>query len=67
MWSEELQKQTKEFFKTIPIACVKYSGDLHCGVCAVIEGKYIITEHSTDTKYEFDSIEALIEAGWAID
>jgi len=67
MWSEELQMQTKDHFEKMPFACMKHFGDLRFGVCALIDGKYVITEHTTNVKYKFNSVNALIEDGWAID
>lgn len=67
MWSDELQKQTREYFEKMPTACMKHFGDLRFGTCVLIEGEYAITEHNTNAKHKFDSIEALIENGWVID
>ena len=51
----------------MPFACMKHFGDSRFGVCALIKDKYVITEHTTNVKYKFDSVKALIESGWAID
>lgn len=67
MWSDELQKQTREYFEKMPAACVKHFGDLRFGTCMLIKGGYVITEHNTNAKHQFDSIEALIKDGWALD
>jgi hypothetical protein len=67
VWSEALQSQTKEYFKKMPIACMKHFDDLRFGVCVLLNGEYIIIENSTQSEYKFDSVEALIEKGWAID
>jgi len=67
MWSEELQNQTREHFETMPMAFMKHFGDLRFGACVLIKGEYVITEHNTNTKHKFDSIEALIQNGWVID
>ncbi len=67
MWTEELQKQTKEHFVKLPIARMKHFGDLRFGTGALKDGKYIIIEDNVDEKYEYDTIEELINDGWAID
>lgn len=67
MWSDELQQQTKEYFEKMPFALMKYFGDSRFGVCTLIKGEYIITDSDTNIKYKFDSIDALIKEGWAID
>lgn len=67
MWSDELQKQTREYFKKMPASSVKHFNDLCFGTCMLIKGEYVITEHNTNAKHKFDSIEALIQNGWVID
>jgi hypothetical protein len=46
---------------------MKHFDDLRFGVCVLLNGEYIIIENSTQSEYKFDSVEALIEKGWAID
>ena len=67
MWSEELQKKTKEYFAEMPIARMKYFGDSRFGTGALKDGKYIIIEDKVDEKHEYNSIDELINDGWAID
>ena len=59
MWS-------KEFPEKYGMAPMKNNKEVGCGFCIVIKGKYYITERKGDGKYEYDSIEALIKDGWAI-
>lgn len=67
MWSDELQKQTKEYFEKLPLARMKHFGDSRFGAGALKDEKYIIMEDNTSKEYRFNSIEELIDAGWAID
>ena len=67
MWSKELQEQTKEFLEEYKMAAMKHFGDSVYGVCVLKEDKYSITEHESNIVHEFESIEALINDGWAID
>lgn len=67
MWSEELQKLTKEHFKKMPMAAMKHI-DGRFGICFLKDDKYIIGDREDNTKeYIFDSIDAFIKDGWAID
>ncbi len=59
--------QTNEHFEKMPFACMKHFGDSRFGVCALIKDEYVITEHTTNAKYKFNSVKALIEGGCAID
>ena len=67
MWSEALQQQTREFFDTLPMATMKHFGDMKYGFCILRDGQYIITDRESNEKWEYASMEALIEDGWAID
>ncbi len=67
MWSKDLQQTTKEFLEKYKMAPMKNSKEVGCGFCIVREGKYYITEREGDGKYEYNSIEALLEDGWAVD
>ena len=66
MWSEELQEQTREYFKRLPIAAMKKVGGRY-GVATMQDGKFIIQDRETDQTSVFECIEELIEADWAID
>jgi len=68
MYSDELQKQTKEYFKSMPIAMMKQFGTNKFGDCQIEEdGSYLITVLGNDKILTFKTIEELLEAGWAID
>jgi hypothetical protein len=67
MWSEELQQQTREFLEQYPAAAMKHFGDIKFGICMIKEGKYLVLARSSDEKWEYDTIEEMIEDGWAID
>jgi hypothetical protein len=73
MWSETLQEQTREFFRRYPLAFVKHFGDLRFGICSLEEGRCVVQElpdvgrKGAPERWEYPSVEALIEAGWAID
>ncbi len=67
MWTEELQQQTREFFETLPVAAMKHFGDMKSGFCKLKDGKYIISDRESDDRWEYNSIDELVEDGWAID
>ena len=67
MWTEELQKQTKEHFEKMPAASMKHFGDSRFGLCLLKDGKFVISEYEAKVKHEYESIEAFIKDGWAID
>jgi hypothetical protein len=66
MWSDELQQQTREYFKQFPIAAMK-NIDGRFGVCALMNGIYTIEDRKTNEVYKFSSMEDLIAAKWALD
>jgi hypothetical protein len=66
MWSDTLQEQTREHFKTMPFAAMKQIGGKF-GMGVFRDGKYIITDIETKEIYEFLSMDELIVAKWAID
>ncbi len=68
MWTEGLQQQTRELFEKMNGACMKHFGDSRFGLCIFIDGKYVITdrEESGDV-WEYDSVDEMIDDGWAID
>ena len=66
MYSQKLQEQTREHFKNIPFAAMKQFGGKF-GIGAFQGGKYIVTDRKTYEKYIFESMDKLIENGWAID
>ena len=66
MWSKELQKQTREYFQTMPMAAMKKIDGVY-GVCILKDGIYTIIDRKTNEKYVYESIDALLEAKWAID
>ena len=68
MWTEELQKQTREFFETKNGAFMKHFGDSRFGLCILIEGKYVIRDRVKPGEvWEYGSMDELIEDGWALD
>ena len=68
MWTETLQEQTKEYFKSIPIAMMKQFGTHKFGACQLeSDGIYYITVFDSDEVLSFETIEELLKAGWAID
>lgn len=66
MWSKELQQQTREYFKDIPFAAMKKIGGTY-GICVYRDKCYIITDRKTNAEYIYHSMDALIDAQWAID
>ena len=67
MYTQTLQDQTREYFKNLPFAAMKQFGTDSFGIGVLREGKYIITNRETKEKYIFENMDALLEAGWAID
>ena len=69
MWSEELQQQTREFFKKWPMAMMKHFGDMKFGVCHVKDGRYLIEGigDAVGQRWEYASVDMMIADGWAID
>ena len=68
MYSEELRKQTKEYFKTTPIAMMKKFGTDTFGGCQLeSNGIYYITVFDSDEVLSFETIDELLAADWAID
>ena len=66
MWSDELKQLTREMLSKIPMAMMKKVGSTY-GVLLLQDDKYVITDRTTNEEYLFESIEELIEAGWAVD
>jgi len=66
MWSKELIKITREMLSKMPMAMMKNIDGLF-GVLLLQDGKYVIADRDSNEKYIFESIDALIEAGWAVD
>ena len=68
MYSDELQKQTKEYFKSMPIAMMKQFGTHKFGACQLeSDGIYYITVFDSDEVLSFETMDELLVAGWAID
>ena len=66
MWSDELKQLTREMLSKMPMAMMKKIGSTS-GVLLLEGNRYVITDRTTNEKYLFESIEDLIEAGWAVD
>ena len=68
MWTEELQQQTRDLFEKMNGALMKHFGDGRFGLCVLMDGKYIIRdlEKFSDVR-EYNSVDEMIEDGWAID
>ncbi len=66
MWSDELKELTREMLLKMPMAMMKNIDSLY-GVLILVDNKYVITDRTSDDKYIFDSIDELIESGWAVD
>ena len=68
MWTEGLQEQTRELFEKMNGACMKHFGDSRFGLCILIDGKYVIRDRGkSGDVWEYDSVDDMIEDGWAID
>ena len=68
MYSDELQAQTREYFKTMPVAMMKQFGTNKFGLGQLEpDSSYSIRVFRSDEVYVFKTIDLLIEAGWAID
>ena len=66
MWTKELQKQTREYFNMMPMAAMKQIDGVYV-VCIFKDGLYTIIDRKTNEKYVYESMDALLEAKWAID
>ena len=68
MYTVELQQQTRELFEKRNGAFMKHFGDSRFGLCILIDGKYVITDSGEpEDEWEYDSVDDMIEDGWAID
>ena len=69
MWTETLQQQTRDHFENVMNgAFMKHFGDSRFGLCIFIDGKYVITDRGeSEDIWEYNSMDDLIEAGWALD
>ena len=68
MYSVELQQQTKEFFEKMNGAFMKHFGDSRFGLCILIDGKYVINDRGElGDVWEYNSVDDMMEDGWAID
>ena len=49
-------------------AFMKHFGDSRFGLCILIDGKYVIRDRGeSGDVWEYDSVDDMIEDGWAID
>ena len=68
MWTKILQDQTREYFKINSIGMMKQFGTGKFGACQLeSDGIYYITVFDSDVVLSFETIDELLEAGWAID
>jgi len=68
MYSQELQNQTKAYFKSDPLAMMKQFKTHKFGACQLeSDGRYYITVFDSDEVLSFNTIDELLEEGWAID
>ena len=68
MWTKILQEETKEYFKSMPIAMMKQFGTHKFGACQLeSDGIYYITVFDSDEVLSFKTIDELLTARWAID
>jgi hypothetical protein len=65
MWSKELTELSKSYFKT-GFCCVK-SEDGEFGELAFENDKYRISVFGSDKTYIYNSVDEIINAGWAVD
>ena len=69
MWTEELQKMTREHFKKLPMAPMKHFGDMTFGFCILKDGKYVISDmkEGSTRKWIYMTMDEVLAAGWALD
>ena len=48
------------------MAAMKHSAGKF-GICMMENGKYVVQDRKSEKAYVFDSVEALVKDGWAID
>jgi len=69
MYSEKLQQMTRDHFENVMKgAFMKHFGDNKFGLCILQDGKYTINARGeSDEVWEYDSMDDMIEGGWALD
>ena len=69
MRTKKLQQKTRDYFDTLPTAIVKHFGDGKFGLCVVQDGTFVITDlqEGSDTRWVYETIEAMLMDGWVVD
>jgi hypothetical protein len=66
MWSKELQELSREYFAT-GFCCVKSFYKDEFGDLKIEDGKYIVSLKENNKTYTYNSVDELINSGWAVD
>lgn len=73
-WSEDLQRQTRETIETAPITPDGFihlkhpvQGHAYLEVAALCHSSLLIHSKPSGEKLWFDDVDALLQAGWAMD
>ena len=68
MWTEELQQQTRDHFKNVMKGgMMKHFGDSKFGISVLMDEKYVIHVIGSKEVCKFDSMEDMLQDGWALD
>lgn len=68
MYSETLQKQTKQYFQAFPMAMMKQFATDRFGAGQLErDGSYSVRVFNSDEVVTFKTIDALLDEGWVID
>ena len=73
-WSEGLQQQTRDAIEQLPVTadgCLHFKhatlGYAYATYEELCEDQLVLLANKDDDVYHFDDVDALLQAGWAID
>lgn len=73
-WSEGLQQQTRDAIEQLPVTadgCLHFKhgtlGFAHATYDDLCDDRLVLLANKGDDAYHFDDVDALLQAGWAID
>ena len=73
-WSENLQQQTRQAIAQLPVTPDGHLhfkhptlGYAHATLDYLMHGQLLLRSKTGSDEYRFDDVEALLQAGWAID
>lgn len=73
-WSEELQQQTRDAIEQLPVTangCLHFKhatlGYAYATYDDLCDGRLVLLVNIGSDAYRFDAVDALLQAGWALD